>query len=236
MSDEGLKTIATALGRVMEKCAYVQKTKKNAFHGYTYAGEGDVLAVLRPAMVEEGLMFIPSCDYVSDIDQYGNITVTVEYTLIHRDGHIWPQKIKAAGCGNDKNKNGIGDKGLYKALTGANKYLLFKMFQIETGDDPERDDPPPPPRVPAPDRDVANTCLQKVGEFTDIGELKAWWEKTKEMLPSYDIVNDLNHPGGPTYASIVDAVKKRALILQHPPKTEEPKQLPKPELNDDIPF
>ena len=36
----------------------------------------------------------------------------------------------------------MGDKGLYKAITGANKYFLFKLFQIETGDDPERDTAP----------------------------------------------------------------------------------------------
>ena len=46
--------------------------------------------------------------------------------------------IIAAGCGGDRNKNGVGDKGLYKALTGANKYMLFKLFQIETGNDPAR--------------------------------------------------------------------------------------------------
>jgi hypothetical protein len=66
----------------------------------------------------------------------------MEYTLIHKDGDIWPSVICAAGQGGDKNKNGVGDKGLYKAITGANKYLLFKLFQIETGDDPETYDPP----------------------------------------------------------------------------------------------
>ena len=29
----------------------------------------------------------------------------------------------------------------------ANKYLLFKLFQIETGDDPEKDDPRGQPEV-----------------------------------------------------------------------------------------
>ena len=52
--------IATALHEVMAKVGYVQKTGKNAFHGYKYAGEADLLAVLRPAMVEAGLLLIPS--------------------------------------------------------------------------------------------------------------------------------------------------------------------------------
>lgn len=133
--------IAAALHEVMSKVGYVQKTGKNTFHGYKYAGEADLLDKLRPAMVEAGLLLIPSGKAISEIDAYGNVNVTVEYTLVHKDGEVWPEKIVAFGCGNDKAKNGsVGDKGVYKALTGANKYLLFKLFQIETGDDPEADE------------------------------------------------------------------------------------------------
>ena len=39
------------------------------------------------------------------------------------------------GSGQDK-----GDKGPYKAYTGAQKYFLMKTFMIPTGDDPEKDD------------------------------------------------------------------------------------------------
>lgn len=130
--------ISNALHEVMVACAYVQKKKTNKFHGYKYAGEGDLLEVLRPAMVDAGLMLIPSGSKRSEIDQHGITHVEVEYTLVHRDGDVWPEKIVAFGEGGDKNKNGVGDKGTYKALTGANKYLLFKLFQIETGDDPEQ--------------------------------------------------------------------------------------------------
>jgi hypothetical protein len=130
--------IATALNEVMAKVGYVQKTGKNAFHGYKYAGEADLLDKLRPAMVEAGLLLLPSVTHVTEPDAHGNVTVEVEYTLVHKDGDVWPFPLKAAGCGNDRAKNGsVGDKGVYKAITGANKYMLFKLFQIETGDDPE---------------------------------------------------------------------------------------------------
>ena len=130
--------IAKALHEVMSKVGYVQKTGKNGYHGYKYAGEAALLAVLRPAMVEAGLMLIPSVQNVSPIDEYGNVSVLIDYTLVHKDGEVWPEKITAAGMGNDRAKNGtVGDKGVYKAITGANKYVLFKLFQIETGDDPE---------------------------------------------------------------------------------------------------
>jgi hypothetical protein len=131
--------IAQALHEVMSKVSYVQKTGKNSFHGYRYAGEADLLEKLRPAMLEAGLLLIPSIKGVSPIDDNGITTVQMEYTLVHKDGDIWPSVICAAGQGGDRNKNGVGDKGLYKAITGANKYLLFKLFQIETGDNPETD-------------------------------------------------------------------------------------------------
>ncbi|WP_127524018.1 ERF family protein [Mesorhizobium sp. Z1-4] len=131
-------TIAKALHEVMSKVGYVQKTGKNAFHGYKYAGEADLLDKLRPAMLEAGLLLIPSVKRVSPVDDHGNVSVEMEYTLAHKDGDVWPEKIGAAGMGNDRAKNGaVGDKGVYKAITGANKYVLFKLFQIETGDDPE---------------------------------------------------------------------------------------------------
>lgn len=134
------KKIAQALHDVMAKVGYVQKAKTNDFHKYKYAGEADLLAALRPAMVEAGLLLIPSVTDVRDIDEYGNTTIIMEYTLAHKDGDIWPTPIRIAGVGGDRQKGGgVGDKGLYKALTGANKYFLFKLFQIETGDDPEGD-------------------------------------------------------------------------------------------------
>lgn len=130
--------ITAALHAVMSEVSYVQKTGKNAFHGYSYAGEADLLSVLRPAMLKHGLMLFPSVENVSPVDEHGNVTVMMSYSLVHKDGDVWPTPLNAAGMGNDRAKNGsVGDKGVYKAITGANKYLLFKLFQIETGDDPE---------------------------------------------------------------------------------------------------
>ena len=130
--------ILAALHQVMAATGYVQKTSENKFHNYKYVGEAALLASVRPEMLKAGLMLIPSAKSVSAIDEHGNTTVTVEYTLAHKDGDVWPEKICAVGTGNDRNsKGGVGDKGTYKAITGANKYMLFKLLQIETGDDPE---------------------------------------------------------------------------------------------------
>jgi hypothetical protein len=141
-ADDPVSVIAAALWGVMAAIGYVQKTGQNEFHGYSYASESDLLAVLRPEMIKQGLMLIPSGQRAGEIDQHGNLTVEVAYTLLHKSGARWPEPIIAFGAGNDKARGsgGVGDKGLYKALTGANKYLLFKLFQIATGDDPETAD------------------------------------------------------------------------------------------------
>lgn len=176
--------IATALHDVMAKCGYVQKSGKNTFHGYKYAGEADLLEKLRPAMVEAGLLLIPSIKHVSDVDQHGNVNVIVEYTLAHKDGDVWPEKVIGVGCGNDMSpKTGrVGDKGVYKAITGANKYVLFKLFQIETGDDPEKDDvdaaprnqpirrPPSPPPAPRDDNQDLYDSFQRA--LADCGDVE----------------------------------------------------------------
>ena len=170
--------IATALHEVMAKVGYVQKTGKNAFHGYKYAGEADLLAVLRPAMVEAGLLLIPSVVEHGKIDEHGNKDVVIEYTLAHKDGDIWPDKIRAIGTGNDRNKNGVGDKGTYKALTGANKYLLFKLFQIETGDDPEKDSD----HEKEPPANTAKAPPPKDAQSEKIAELRAYAQRIVDAL------------------------------------------------------
>lgn len=175
-------TILRALHGVMQEVGYIQKTGENDFHGYTYATEADALEVIRPAMIKHGLLLMPSVNQVSSIDQHGNTSVVVHYTLAHVSGAVWPQPIIAAGCGNDKNKNGTGDKGLYKALTGANKYLLFKLFQIETGDDPEESQADR-------NREAAQKAAAQfytegakiaISKAETTADLKEWWEGEKD--------------------------------------------------------
>lgn len=177
--------IAQALHQVMSSVSYIQKTGKNQFHGYRYAGEADLLEKLRPAMLEAGLLLIPSIKGVSPIDEHGVTTVQMEYTLVHKDGDIWPNVICAAGQGGDRNKNGVGDKGLYKAITGANKYLLFKLFQIETGDDPETYDSPMPEKRQNPHVTRANDIYDHIDGDIPASAAAAKM-KVKDARPEFD--------------------------------------------------
>jgi hypothetical protein len=193
----------------MSKVAYVQKTGKNAFHGYKYAGEADLLAVLRPAMVEAGLMLLPSVKSVSHADEHGNVAVMMEYTLIHKDGEVWPEKIGAAGMGNDRAKNGsVGDKGVYKAITGANKYVLFKLFQIETGDDPEHDsDHDRTSEAPLPVN--INTATITDDQVREILDLVNQTSTDIKKFCQYMGVGSIANIPTPKYQRAIDALNKK---------------------------
>lgn len=186
--------ITAALHEVMQAVSYVQKTGFNDFHKYRYAGEADLLDKLRPAMLKAGLLLVPSVASTSEVDAHGNVFVTVEYTLAHKDGEVWPEKIRASGCGNDRSKNGsVGDKGVYKALTGANKYLLFKLFQIETGDDPEANDaatyqdreppaPPPPPIDPEESAQAKDQIIKTMDNCDSVSDLDKWRDDNRDAV------------------------------------------------------
>jgi hypothetical protein len=130
----GVSSIVTKMLKVMEKVHYVQKDGTNSFQNYKYASEAAAIAALRPALVEVGLLLLPSVEKMW-MDDNGNTHVELLYRIFDTSGDYI--QFKAVGSGNDRNSKGIGDKGVYKALTGASKYALLKTFMMETGDDPE---------------------------------------------------------------------------------------------------
>jgi hypothetical protein len=79
------------------------------------------------------------------------------FRLCHTNGDVWPELIYVPA--QDK-----GDKAAWKANTGAMKYLLNRLFMLDTGDDPEgaddaagqRKSPPKPRPAPQPNRAPSN--------------------------------------------------------------------------------
>lgn len=130
----GVASISKKLVAVMKEVGYVQKAGHNDFQNYKYATEADAIKAIRPAMLNHGLCMIPSVESVNQ-DEFGNTNVIMLYRIFDEEGNFL--SFRAAGSGNDRNSKGVGDKGIYKALTGASKYALLKTFLMETGDDPE---------------------------------------------------------------------------------------------------
>src|SRR5690606_17973389 len=93
--------------------------------------EADLLDAVREEIVKAGLVIATSVDTVS---REGNITtVTLKHTIIDAESGE-SMEVKSAGQGADNQ-----DKGVFKAITGANKYFLLKMFLLSGDDDPEND-------------------------------------------------------------------------------------------------
>jgi hypothetical protein len=123
------------LAEVMAEIGRVEKRGRNDFHNYDYVTEADLIAEVRDKLAARGVMVLPSV--VGDVEereittargQSSTIsTVRVAFTFV--DGESGEtHTCEWAGQGDDG-----GDKGVYKAYTGALKYFLMKTFLIRHG-------------------------------------------------------------------------------------------------------
>lgn len=135
------KTIHEALAAIYREVGYVQKLGKVDSFGakYTYAGEADLIAAVRPSMVDHEVYMhvaqVLNREHESFTNARGTLMHHVRLDLVVRFTH-GPSGTSvdcmASGEGIDS-----GDKATPKALTGAYKYAIRETFCIETGDDPD---------------------------------------------------------------------------------------------------
>lgn len=160
---------------VMSKVTYVQKGSKKVNNQYNYVSHDAVVAKIRPALVEAGIVTtVTVCEHAQD----GNRTdVTIEMGFHNVDNAADTLSIRAFGFGIDPQ-----DKGPGKAVSYAVKYALLKTFCLETGDDPDHDDidyapepeqksdEPPAPKKPAMSA-LHRECLDRWIEHRDAHKL-----------------------------------------------------------------
>jgi hypothetical protein len=131
--------LAAAKQLVMAAVPYVRKCKV-ANLNYSFAGESDLIASLRPAMLQHGLSVAPIAVVVLEQGRFqtvkgsllNHVLAAVTYRLTHAPSGEY-EDCQVLGEASD-----AGDKAAAKALTGAYKYFLRQAFLIETGDDPDR--------------------------------------------------------------------------------------------------
>ena len=154
---------------IMRDCSYIQKDKENAFHKYRYASEAAIKTVVHAALVKYGVLFQCDCavfDERTGLGKEGKETLAkCQFHYIFedvdsgekREGTFW-------GAGVDQ-----ADKHLYKAITGAIKYILTTTFLIPTGDDPENERPVGKEEARKKQKAAADKKLQELGaNVTDI--------------------------------------------------------------------
>lgn len=129
------------LAKVMSEVQYLQKKGYNSFHKYRYATEADVNEKVREELAKQNVVMLPSM-LAHSMREHTNRSGAIEYiTMVDMefrfiDGDTGEELvIRMSGEGQD-----AGDKGIYKAISGAQKYALMKAFMIPTGDDPEGDE------------------------------------------------------------------------------------------------
>src|SRR5436190_22412194 len=115
------------LARIMGEIGAIKPEGRNTFHGYDYITESQLSAALRVHLSAAGIFLLTSVENVKServTNQKGNeenlVTVQTEHLFL--DSESGEQfKVHAFGQGTDP-----GDKGVYKAITGAVKYMLMK--------------------------------------------------------------------------------------------------------------
>ena len=142
--------LAKKLAKILADVERVPKNGRNDFHNYDYVTEADLLDAIRPKLAKAGV-FVFSGAVVTGSEHYETkdgktkIITTVKTTHTFMDGDTGEtHTVECVGQGED-----AGDKGAYKAITGASKYFWMKNFMVSTGDDPERGKAPPRKAAPA---------------------------------------------------------------------------------------
>jgi len=133
--------IYSKLAGVRSELDGMQKAGNNEAQGYSYFSDDQISGTFRWLFNLYKIAFI----YSSEITGCREISptrsgtrqfitdVSVHYYFVDiEDG----SKVEWVACGS---WNDTGDKWVYKAITGAVKYIFMKTFQISTGDDPEKD-------------------------------------------------------------------------------------------------
>lgn len=142
-SEQVPKVIAEKLIKLLALVGTVEKKGHNKIQNYDFARESDLVDKVRPAMAELGLFLHQTTVGHSFQEQYTTksgstmflTTLAIAFTWVDASGAVYPVPGLFIGYGSD-----TGDKGVYKAATGAEKYFLMKTFLVSTGDDPEADE------------------------------------------------------------------------------------------------
>lgn len=134
-----LQTKKNLLRKALFKKGIVARDRTNTYDNYKYFSEAGYKKLFTELFSNAGLELTTTIDEVErftvDGKQNNGRQVKVLFTLSDVETGF-AETSTFYGEGFDK-----GDKGLYKAYTGALKYYLANTFMVATGDDPEVESP-----------------------------------------------------------------------------------------------
>lgn len=180
-SDTKVATIHEALVAFQAECPAVYKSQKHQ-QGFKFATLEDWTDTVGPILAKHGLALVTSYTDAVELEkvvqrsgsEWFRVRVRATGTLYHASGESIT--FEAFGEGADPS-----DKGIYKALTGARKYLLAAVSGAATTDDPEsgrqseeapraaapKAAPTPAPAAASPPRPKAAAAVITAGQVSD---------------------------------------------------------------------
>jgi hypothetical protein len=127
----------TKLLAVAKAAQPVDKNGHNVEDGYHFARYEDVLAEANSRLEEEGILIVPqvaSEELKFSKSGFAIATAVMEFQVVDTETGASITR-RWSGTGHDQ----PGDKALYAAETGCEKYFLARLLRIPFGTDPEAD-------------------------------------------------------------------------------------------------
>lgn len=173
--------VTMKLCKLMAMMERVPKRGTNPHFHYDYVTEADLVDAVRKPMAELGLALLMD---VTSIDTSTPTAKGFTITTLHGTAH-W-----VSTDGSELTMGFVGqgydnqDKGAYKALTGATKYVLMKTLLISTGDDPETSGKPDEPASVTSDQLTVLHDLVNADQWND---KQRAWAKEKAGIVSTEV-------------------------------------------------
>ena len=149
MADKEPKSLAQRFLDARKEIKVMTPEGYNDHFNYNYLSDAQIVSRIKTVLDKHGILFIYNSKSLGFqifehkfTDKWNNEKVertiynrvSVEYHFASADDSA--DMISGEGLGESLDK---GDKGVYKAITGAIKYIYIKTFLIPTKDDPETD-------------------------------------------------------------------------------------------------
>lgn len=133
-----LGSLVATISAVMADIGKIVAQGFNEHFRYNFLGDAELMGNVQPAMAKHGLSILPiKADILNETDPIGKlgrrIDIRMRWLIANDKGGFVILENVASGVDP-------ADKGLYKAMTGARKYLHRLVFQVSTDTDPDTDD------------------------------------------------------------------------------------------------
>ena len=198
--------LAAKVAQIAKQIEALEKTGRNEEQHYNYARDSDIVAAVRGPMNEAGVAIFPSVVpgtivVTPGLGRHGNVILT---TLICAFKVVDSESGEFEICNYPGAGSDTGDKGVFKAMTGATKYLYQKLFNIpvhEPAVEPETPGGEDLSRADTPHSVVQNTAPGK--PETQAEKIARVKREHEQQAQSNVMKNELPPPNKPGPSSVV---------------------------------